>query len=167
MTTQIIRDTDGVITIGKFCIFGGSKSKLQTISCDGAVDEVHYSIASHETMGEYFAIEEALNTATVQVDNQIFSFSDFESGFSQSVETHTMIDWSYDDLPEGFNLINTILTNVYSMIPENQTLKFKFQDKFKGLIMFVTPEQHNKSIVNTGTEMSFCLSGFSPPVPVS
>ena len=32
MVTQVIRDTEGVITTGKFCLFGGSKK--QKISCD-------------------------------------------------------------------------------------------------------------------------------------
>lgn len=34
MTTQIIRDTEGVITTGKFCLFNGSRSKMFCVTGD-------------------------------------------------------------------------------------------------------------------------------------
>lgn len=171
MTTQIIRDTSGVITTGKFCLFGGSKSK--SISCDNATTDIQFSIAVNAskltelTQQELDELAEGfISTATITHSGGISSFLDIYT--LATVYVSDMDDWSYDQLPEGFVLLQPVLTSIENIIPTSQTFKFKFQDKFKGLAMFVTPEQGNQSIVNNGIEMSFCLAlqePLSPPMP--
>lgn len=170
MTTQIIRDTFGVITTGKFCLFGGSKSKPKQVSCDNATIDMQFSIAINASklteltqteMDEF--VEEFIYSATVTHSGGISPFPDFYT--LETVYIFEMMDWSYDQLPEGFTLLQSMLTSISNITTTSQTFKFKIEDKFKGLAMFVTPEQGNPSIINNGIEMSFCLAPQEPPAP--
>lgn len=170
MTTQIIRDTEGVITSGKFCLFGGSKSKPKQVSCDNATRDMKFSIAINDSklteltqmeLDEF--VEEFIYSATVTHSGGILPFPDFYT--LATVYIFEMMDWTYDQLPEGFILLQSMLTSIENTTDTSQTFRFKIEDKFKGLAMFVTPEQDNQSIVNNGIEMSFCLAPQEPLAP--
>lgn len=166
MTTQVIRDTFGVITTGKFCLFGGS-SKEKAISCDNATNEVKLSIAMNaakfleldesEREGKLFEI---MRSATAIYKGSTLPFHQIEA-IGTVTHEGSEEDWSYDNLPEDFELLDSTLITTTTTIYEPQTFKFKFADEFEGWVIFVTPEQDNKSIVNNGIEMSFCLSPLS------
>lgn len=165
MATQIIRNTAGVITTGKFCLFGGS-SKEKAISCDNATNEVEFSIAMNTV--KFLELDESeregklieiLTTATFTHKGATLPLHELVT--IDTITQGSEEDWSYDNLPEAFELLDSSLNWITTTIYEPQTFKFKFQDKFKGWVIFVTPEQYNESIVNKGIEFSFCLSPLS------
>lgn len=151
MTTQIIRDTEGVIISGKFCLFGGS-SKEKAISCVGAREYVEFffetSLASSDTL-----FYEVLNSITVTENGVTKNLVDFED---LSVEYITDVTYPTS---QGFVHLNTTLIELFNNTDITRTLKLKIDNEFKGFVMFANPEdQVNKSIVNKGMEMSFCLA---------
>jgi hypothetical protein len=164
MTTQIIRDTTGVITTGRFCIFGGSKK--QQISCDNASTEMKFSLAINTAkLAELSQSEmeskltEIMTTATFTHKGVTLPLHQF--GTINTVTETSELDWVYDNLPEGFTLLNSQLNSISTNTFEPQTFEFKFKNEFNGWIIFVTPEQDNKSIINKGIELSFCLAPLS------
>ena len=61
MTTQIIRDTTGVITTGKFCLFNGSRSKM---FCETGDNYRYYKLVRIETVD----INTFINSLRLSVD---------------------------------------------------------------------------------------------------
>jgi hypothetical protein len=61
MTTQIVRDTTGVITTGKFCLFNGSRSKM---FCETGDNYRYYKLVRMETVD----INTFINSLRLSVD---------------------------------------------------------------------------------------------------
>src|SRR5690606_35397323 len=101
MTTQIIRDTAGVITTGKFCIFGGSRPKQEEevlISCFGAGSSIQFTMMFSTTAGSNM-IEEAVTATTATVNGVTRQFEELLT------DSSLFYIFEMDDefpVPEGF-----------------------------------------------------------------
>lgn len=158
MTTQIIRDNEGVITTGKFCLFRGSKSKPQTISCDNAGYNFIYTIAyntSPEYDGQFLQAMESIVVTIDGVSGGLDSISP-----DNSLNQYEIMDQVYPVAPNFASSTPSVLLDVNNGESRTRRIQMYIPPEYRDMIAFVVPEQplqQNPAIQVGNGFVEFCL----------
>jgi len=165
MTIQIIRNTEGVITSGKFCKFGSVKKsnvELPTIFCDEASSEIYLrnrsnyldlgTIGTPPKMDVYINDKIVLKNATqwlYGIDSEFDNIS-FEFGFETYTDSSNrlyIVSTSYLDKPLKFRFVPTLDGEYGGNIVDKKLL---ILDEFSG--------NNNSAVYDEKTGViTFCL----------
>lgn len=157
MATQIIRDTEGVITTGKFCLFRGSKSKPQTISCDNAGSNFIYTIAFNTAYNDQFM--QAIQSIVVTIDGVSGGIDSISP--DNSLNQYEMMDQVYPVPPNFVSTTPSVLLDLNNGESRTRRIQMYIPPEYRDVIAFVVPEQplqQNPAIKVGYGFVEFCLS---------
>jgi hypothetical protein len=159
MPTQIIRNTEGVITTGKFCLFRGSKSKPQTISCDNAGSNFIYTIA-YNTSPEYAdQFMQAIQSIVVTIDGIPSGIDSINP--NNGLNQYEMMDQVYPVPPNFASTTPSVLLNLNNGESRTRRIQMYIPPEYRDVIAFLVPEQplqQNPAIEVGNGFVEFCLS---------
>lgn len=154
MTTQVIRNTEGDLTVGTFCQFGAPKPV--GISCVGATDFFVYTIIIANGYDDL--LMEAIPSIQANLDGEFVAFEDLNNDDS-GLSSFEMLDMNYP-VPEGFHSTSSMV-NVKNETGDVRKLTLTILPQYRHVIRFfldVAPENGSVVVTNNGSELRVCLA---------
>ena len=157
MTTQIIRNTEGVIVTGKFCQIGSLRPQSK-INCDNAGETFIYTLAMNPAHNDQF--EQAVQSIIVTIDGVKgdISMINPDNGLDQREST----DQEYSVPPNFVPTTPSVLLVVTNNNSTTKRFKIFVPEQYRNVLAIVVPDQLNPTL-NTGDGFAeLCLA----PVPI-
>lgn len=156
MTTQIIRNTEGVIVTGKFCQMGSLRPQ-SNFSCDNAGSEFLYTLAMNPAYNTQF--EQAVKSIVVTIDGVSGGLESINP--SNSLNQYEVTDQAYSVPPNFISSTPSVFLSVSNGESHTRRIKMYIPPEYRDVLVFVVPEQplQQNPAVNVGNGfVEFCLS---------
>lgn len=157
MTTQIIRDTNGVIATGRFCIFNSRKpSSSKEISCVGVANDMIFTLVN--LAGNTEDVMSILANITIESKGVVKTITELMYGdLNFRIEMADVPNYNLPSNVVDENIMFLKITNLN--LKENVKVKISTPEEYLNKVTLVYTDNNDNSFISEGNglEINECL----------